>query len=116
MPAPLQKELVMKRLICTLLIASALGLVTMPEASAHGSRDKAYDRHYVVRYGHKYPNWLRRNNDFHRWYIRSHYRHDFYMSWDRLFDIYRYERKYYRPYRYYDRRDHDRHRRQRHRH
>ncbi len=105
----------MKRLVWTLVIASALAWASVPEALAHGSRDRAYDRYYVVRHGHGYPYWLRRHDEFHRWYLRSHYRHDFYVSWDRLFDIYRYERKYHRPYRYHDHRSHYRHRRQ-HRH
>jgi hypothetical protein len=58
---------------------------------------------------------LRRNNDFHRWYRRSRYRHDFYLSWYRLFDIYHYERRYQRTYRYNDYYYRDRHRRD-HRH
>jgi hypothetical protein len=106
----------MKRLIWSLLIASALVLTSVPGASAHGSHYRAYERHYVVRHGHNYPYWLRRNSDFHRWYWHSYYRHDFYLSWDQLFDIYRYERRYHRPYRYYDRRGYDRYRDQPHRH
>jgi len=106
----------MKRLVWTLIITSALGMASVPEASAHGSHNRAYDRHYVVRHGHSYPYWLRRNYDFHRWYVGSRFRYDFYMSWDRLFDIYRYERKYHRPYRYYDRRGRDRHRKNQRRH
>ena len=106
----------MKRLVWTLLIASAMGLATVPEASAHGSHNRAYDRHAVVRYGHRYPYWLRRHYDFQRWYVRSRYRYDFYMSWDRLYDIYGYERKYRRSYRDYDRREYDRRRKHHRRH
>ena len=116
MPALSEKESVMKRLVWSLLIVSALSLASVPEASAHGSQYGGHGRHYVVRYGHSYPYWLHRNYDFHRWYWRSHYRDDFYMSWDRLFDIYRYERKYRRPHRYYDRRGYYRHRKQHRRH
>ncbi len=105
----------MKRLVWTLVITSALALAIVPEASAHGSQYGSYDRHHVVRHGHSYPYRLRRHYDFHRWYWHSHYRYDFYVSWDRLFDIYRYERKYHRPYRYYDRHGHNRHRKH-HRH
>ncbi len=101
----------MKRLVWSLVLASALFVAGVPEASAHRSHHGAhgaYDRYYVVRHGHHYPGWLRRHNDFHRWYRRSHYRHDFYLSWPRLFDIYQYERKYHRHYRYQDHHREDR--------
>lgn len=106
----------MKRLVWSLLIASTLVLTAVSEASAHAGPYRAYERHVVVRHGHSYPRWLSRNSDFHRWYWRSHYRNDFYLSWDRLFEIYRYERRYHRPYRYYDRRAHNRYRDRHHRH
>ncbi len=115
MPAMSEKEFVMNRLVWSLLIAGALSLVSVPEASAHGNRYASYDRHTVVRYGESYPYWLRRNVDFGRWYLRSHYRHDLYLGWDRLFEIYRYERKYHRLYRHYDRRGRHRYR-EHHRH
>ncbi len=92
----------MKRLIWLFVITSALGLASVPEASAHGGQYRAYERHYVVRHGHSYPYWLRRQYDFHRWYRHSQYRYDFHLSWERLFDFYRYERRYHRPYRYHD--------------
>ncbi len=100
----------MNRLVWSLLIASALSLASVPEASAHESRYASYDRHTIVRHAGHYPHWLRRDYDFRRWYLHSRFRYDFYLSWDRLFDIYRYERKYHRPYRHYDRRDRYRHR------
>lgn len=99
----------MKRLVWSLVITSALALAPVPEALADASHYRSYDGHYVVRHGHSYPYWLRRNYDFHRWYWSSHYRHDFHTSWDRLFDVYRYERRHHRPYRYYNRRGHNRH-------
>ncbi|MEE8221893.1 MAG: hypothetical protein V3R21_09035 [Woeseiaceae bacterium] len=108
----------MKRLVWSLVLASALFVAGAPEASAHGSHNGAYggyDRYYVVRHGHHYPGWLRRHNDFHRWYRRSHYRYDSYLSWSRLFDIYHYERKYHRPYRYQDHHRDRHHRHYRHR-
>lgn len=99
----------MKRLVWSLVIMSALALASVPEASAHGSHYRAYDRHHVVRHSHSYPYWLRRNHEFHRWYLHSHYRNHYYLSWNRLFDIYRYERRYQRPHRRYDRHSHSRH-------
>ncbi len=105
----------MKRLVWLLLITGVLTLAAVPEASANGSQYRSYDRHYDVRHGHGYPTWLRRNYDFHRWYWRSHHHNDFNMSWSRLFDVYRYERKYHHPYHDYDRRRHNRHRKH-HRH
>jgi hypothetical protein len=109
----------MKRLVWSLLITGALFVSVVPEASAHGSHYRghvAYDRHHIVRHGHHYPYWLRRNADFHRWYRHSHYRNDFYLSWNHLFDIYRFERRYHRSYRLYDSRvsEHDRRRHRRH--
>jgi len=102
----------MKRLVWLLVLTGALFAGGVPEASAHGSNvgsHIAYDRHYVVRHGHSYPRWLRRHDDFHRWYWRSHFRNDYYLSWNRLYDIYRYERKYRRSYRYSDYRGRHRH-------
>lgn len=91
----------MKRLVWSLLLASALTLVSAPEASAHAVHYIAhvgYGGPYVVR--HAYPRWLYHHHDFHRWYRRSPYRYDHYLSWHRLYDIYRYERKFSRPYRH----------------
>ena len=106
----------MKRFVWSLVIVSALSLVYVPEASPHGSEYRGHDRHTIVRHGHSYPYGLHRNYDFHRWYWRSHHRYDIQMSWDRLFDIYRYERKYRRPSYYYDRRGYYRQRKQHRRH
>lgn len=87
----------MKRLIWLLVLSAALVVAVVPEASAHPSHYQ-FDRHYVVRHGHSYPYWLRRNSDFHDWYWQSRFRNDFYLSWNEIFGIYRYERRYRRPY------------------
>jgi hypothetical protein len=107
----------MKCFVWSLVLTGALLVAAVPEASAHGSYDGRHIgnvRHYNVRHSHHYPQWLRPQYDFHRWYRRSHFRDAYYLSWQQLFDIYRYEQKYRRPYRHYyggnHHRDHGRHR------
>ena len=100
----------MKRLVWTLVVTCTLGLASVPEASADGGQYRTYDGHHVVRNSRSYPYWLRRQYDFHHWYRHSHYRYDFHLSWERLFDIYRHEHSNHRPYRYYDRYGRNHHR------
>lgn len=93
----------MKRLLCALALAGALCVASLPDASAHERHYRgriAYQRHAMPQRSHHSPAWLRRNYDFQLWYGRSRFRYDFYLSWYQLFDIYRYERRYRRPYPY----------------
>ena len=55
-----------------------------------------------------FPRWLRAKQDFQRWYYYSHYRYMRRLSWQRLYDLYLYDKRYTRrawrnDHRHYDR-------------
>lgn len=111
----------MNKLLTATVMTASLLLLDMPEAAAHGGiHDKHYrtDKHYSRHYDRDYrphrryhkavkfkrsknmPYWLERDRSFRHWYRHSMLRKDRRISWNRLFDIYRYELRVYRPYRY----------------
>jgi hypothetical protein len=72
-------------------------------------RDHKYDRRYDNRrgyYGSHYrrtndmPRWLKRNKSFRHWMRHSGLRENRRLSWNQLFDIYRWEHDNYRYDRY----------------
>jgi len=72
-------------------------------------RDHKYDRRYDNRhgyYGSRYrrtndvPRWLKRNKSFRHWMRHSGLRENRRLSWNQLFDIYRWERYNHRYDRY----------------
>lgn len=44
----------------------------------------------------KMPKWLKKDRGFRRWYEYTRLRRDRHMSWNQLFDIYRWEYMYFR--------------------
>ncbi len=102
--------------IITLLIASGGLLLTM--AAPASARDAGhYEHDRVDRYSYyterhvDMPRWLQRKRGFRTWYWDSPYEGRRAMSWERLYDVYRGERRYSRRYakrRYYDRYRYDR--------
>lgn len=103
----------------TFAIGSLLLLDATPAAAHGGSKEqrsrsddhysRSYDRDYRPyrgdRRGHyhaKYkrskhmPYWLKQDRSFRRWYKHTHFRADRRISWNRLFDIYRFELRYHR--------------------
>lgn len=111
----------MNKFLTAAIMTASLLLLDIPEAAAHGGKhdkqyrsDKHYSRHYdrdyrsprrnhiVVKYkrSKNMPNWLERDRSFRHWYQHSKVRKDRRISWNRLFDIYRYELRTHRPYRY----------------
>ena len=115
----------MNKLLISTVIAGGLLLLDAPEAAAHDKRDRqhssprydnadkhrhgsyrrgAYNRegyrrdHYVskhMRVKHM-PRWLKRDRAFRHWLERSHLRRDRWLSWNQLFEIYRWELSYNR--------------------
>ena len=89
----------MNKLSATLLLAAGLFLTDVSPATAHPGADgaRAHDRgHYVeIRRRHEMPRWLRRNTDFRHWYRRSPLSRYRQISWNQLYDIYRWERRYF---------------------
>ena len=72
----------------------------------HYYRGQRHDRNYHDRYyyekkrAYRMPRWLKRNRSFRRWYRNSPYNRHHYLRWNELYDIYRWERRYYRYRRY----------------
>lgn len=99
--------------IIALLIASGGLLLTMAApASArdagHYDHDRADRNYYYTERQSEMPRWLRRERAFRAWYRRSPNHRRRAMSWDRLYNAYRWERRYSPRYpkRYYN--DHNR--------
>ena len=114
----------MNKIIALALAAGSLLLLDSTPAAAHGdSRDKrsrsddhysrSYDRDYYSHRGHRrdhnhkrykrskhMPYWLKQNRSFRRWFSHTHFKANRRLSWNRLFEIYRYEHRY-RRYRGY---------------
>ncbi len=103
----------MNKVLITALLAGGLLLLDAPEAAAHKRghdqqrySDRAYSRSYDRDYyyrgesryqrSHKMPRWLKRDRSFRHWYKHTRLRRDRHISWNRLFDIYRWEHSYYR--------------------
>ena len=42
------------------------------------------------------PKWLKHDRTFRRWFEHTRLRRNYYLSWDQLFDIYRWEHSYFR--------------------
>ena len=105
-----------------LLLAAGLFLFDVAPAQAHkGYHEVRRDHHGYrvdVRRHDRMPRWLKRDKHFRHWYRRSPLRHRYSISWNELFDIYRWERYHYGPrywtdygydgYRRHDRRWHRR--------
>lgn len=110
----------MNKFISLALAAGSLMLLDSTPAAAHGdSRDKrlrsddhysrSYDRDYHMhrdqrskRYQKKFkrskhmPFWLSQDRSFRRWFRHTRFKANRRLSWHRLFEIYRYERRYHR--------------------
>jgi len=86
----------MKRTAWSLIFGMGLMLANVPEASAHKVEYRPYIvyDHYAYAGSRHFPRWLRKDRDFQRWYLYSNYRMNRHMSWHRLYDIYKYERRY----------------------
>lgn len=115
----------MNKILLTVLVTGGLMLLDSPEAAAkdnghdkrsrsgdHYSRDydrddRSHRRHHNTR---KYkrpshvPYWLKHDREFRRWLKHSHWHNDRRLSWNRLFEIYRYEHHYSRHYNHHYRR------------
>lgn len=105
----------MNKIFFITLIAGGLLLLISPEAAAkHAVRPdymprtyqhtdtyyrdsyrRDYNGHRHAR-SHRMPRWLQHERSFRRWYRHSHHRRNAYVSWYRLFSIYRWETSRYR--------------------
>jgi hypothetical protein len=119
----------MNKVLISTVIACGLLLLDVPEAAAHDQGDRrhsspsneysdsyrresrgrssyrreGYQRDYKrSKYdrARKMPKWLKRDRSFRRWFEHSRLRRDHWLSWQQLFEIYRWELSYRRHYRY----------------
>ena len=101
----------MNKLSVGLLLAAGLFFIDVSPAAAHtgvdGVRVHSYG-HQVRTIRHEMPRWLRRNDGFRHWYRHTPLKRYRQISWNQLFEIYRWERRYFGG-RYYINYD-DRHR------
>lgn len=109
--------------LSALLVAGLLGLDISPAAAHPGAHEV---RVFNDGYRHEFrreqsmPRWLKRNRSFRHWYRHSPLKRFRRISWDQLYEIYRWEHSYFtnrfhgRPHRDWDR-DWDRDRNRRHR-
>ena len=113
----------MNKLLISTLIACGLLLLDAPEAAANDKRDRQYssprhdysdnyrrDDHYrransrdryrshhksrKYKRAKKMPHWLHHDRNFRHWLKHSHLRRDGWLSWNQLFEIYRWELSY----------------------
>ncbi|MCH9694611.1 MAG: hypothetical protein K0U72_08895 [Gammaproteobacteria bacterium] len=116
----------MNKILTTAILAGGLLLLDSPEAAAHtvvknkhrppaqhyvdhrdrdGYRGQQYRRDYYdrnARHGRvgKMPRWLKKKKSFRRWYKETPLRKSRRLTWNQLFEIYRWERAYFRYHRH----------------
>ena len=111
----------MNKLSVALLLAAGLFLIDVSPAAAHqrvdGYNVYTHARHAEVLRRHEMPRWLKRNRHFRHWYRHSPLKRYRQIGWNQLFEVYRWERRYFASRHYVDY-DDDRRKdkRRRHRH
>lgn len=103
----------MNKLSVGLLLAASFFFIDVSPATAHPAADHArgyaHGYHFEERRRHQMPRWLKRNKQFRHWYRHTPLRHYRQIRWRQLFEIYRWERRYFRTGRRLDDRNFDRH-------
>ena len=88
--------------LMAIFIACTAEMAMAHEPRHYGWHDvHRHHDHAGVHRSHRMPRWLRLEPGFREWYLRSHRRHDYRLSWHQLYGIYRWELGY-RNYRRYD--------------
>jgi len=119
----------MNKVLIGSVLACALLLLESPEAAAHEERGSHYrppaynysvayrrdshsrgyysrDKHRGDRYDNRHkrttkmPKWLNRDRSFRRWFEHTRLRRNRQITWNQLFDVYRWEHFYYRYHRH----------------
>ena len=103
----------MDKLSVGLLLAASLFLLDVSPAAAHQGADRtrvySHGYHFEARRHYEMPRRLKRNKRFRHWYRHSPLRHYRQIGWNQLYEIYRWERRYFSG-RYYIAYDDDRRR------
>ena len=90
----------MNKLSIGLLLAASFIFLDASPAAAHQRADRVrahdYGHQFEARRYHDMPRWLKRNDRFRHWYRHSPLKRHRQISWNQLFEIYRWERRYFR--------------------
>ncbi len=90
----------MNELSVGLLLAASLFFLDVSPAAAHQGADRVrahdYGHQFEARRYHEMPRWLKRNVRFRHWYRHSPLKRYRQIGWNQLFEIYRWERRYFR--------------------
>jgi len=104
----------MNRLGIGLLLSASLFFIDIsPAAAHHGTERLRFYEHayqYQDRRHHDMPRWLKRDKRFRSWYRHSRLNRYRQIGWRQLFEVYRWEQRYYGGRYYYTYKD-DHHRR-----
>jgi len=88
----------MLRIIGSSIALASILLCAGQPAEAHGARHHAYKshgHHQRAAYRHRHmPRWLWKKKGFRHWYSRTPQRLDYRLTWSRLYDAYRWERRH----------------------
>lgn len=94
----------MNKLSIGLLLAAGLFFIDVSPAAAHRVSDESRmygnAHHYNQDRRHEMPRRYKRNKQFRHWYRRSPLKRYRQISWNQLFEIYRWERRYFTDRRY----------------
>lgn len=89
----------MNKLKLSLLLAASLFFIDVSPVAAHQGADRthtySHGYHFEARRRHDMPRWLQRNRHFRHWYQHTPLRHYRQIRWQQLFEIYRWERRYF---------------------
>ena len=90
----------MKRISVGLLLAASLFFLDVSPAAAHQGVDRVRDHGHSYRIEarrfYEMPRWLKRNTSFRHWYRHTPLKRYRQISWNQLYEIYRWERRYFR--------------------
>ena len=90
----------MNKLSVAVLLAASLLFLDVSPAAAHQGVDRArmhgHSYQFEARRYYEMPRWLKRNTRFRHWYRHSPLKRYRQISWNQLYEIYRWERRYFR--------------------
>lgn len=89
----------MNKLSVGLLLAASLFVIDVSPAAAHQGAEgaRAYNHGHQLenRRHQQMPRWLKRNVRFRDWYRHSPLKRYRQIGWNQLYDVYRWERRYF---------------------
>lgn len=99
------------KIMASLFLSGGLLLLAASPVNAHPSGHHDYDRGDRYYYAHEVrremPRWLKRKKAFRQWYRHSPFKYRRAITWARIYEIYRWERRYSRQHYSRHHRGHD---------